>query len=156
MLKQNAFNPNQTGGISAGECRKMRMIQKRDLIFLGLLAAVLLGVYGKTLNYELIWDDKQFFKGNVLLDENRPLWDAFEYGYFGDQIGIRGFDQYYRPLLTATFMLEKKLWGVRNITLRLTNLCLFILALFVLLVEMLYTTVPFCHNRHFVEIQPLK
>ncbi|MFC2164261.1 tetratricopeptide repeat protein [Acidobacteriota bacterium] len=110
------------------------MIRKKDMVFIGLLAVILLGIYGKTLNYELIWDDRYFLKGNVLLDENRPLWDAFTYGYFGEQLGIKGFDQYYRPLLTATFMMEKKLWGIQSLSLRLTNLSLFIFSLFFLLV----------------------
>ena len=119
-------NAEQVWGVAY---RTFRGIGKRDLIFLALLGVILLGVYGRTLNYDLIWDDRLYFKGNVLLDENRPLWDAFEYGYFGDQLGVRGFDQYYRPLLTATFMLEKRLWGIRNTTLRLTNLSIFFLSL---------------------------
>jgi len=110
------------------------MLKKKDMIFIGLLAVILLGIYGKTLKYDLIWDDRVFFKGNVLLDENRPLWEAFEYGYFGEQLGIKGFDQYYRPLLTATFMMEKKLWGIQSISLRLTNLSIFIFSLFFLFV----------------------
>jgi len=141
-------NSGKTAGAAFG---KPRMLTKKDVIFIGILAVVLFGVYAQTLNYDLIWDDKFLFRGNVLLDENRPLWDAFGYGYFGDQIGIRGFDQYYRPLLTATFMLEKKLWGIRNTTLRLTNLSLFFLSLFFLFLFLKQHSV----KSHFPEIATL-
>ena len=41
---------------------------------------------------------------------------------------------YYRPLLTASFMIENKLWGLKNWNLRLTNLVIYILSLIFLYV----------------------
>jgi len=36
---------------------------------------------------------------------------------------------YYRPLLTLSFMIENKLWGLKNTSLRLMNLIIYILSL---------------------------
>jgi len=101
----------------------------RGVIFVGLLALTLSSLYWRTFNYELIWDDDLYFKDNVLLTENRPLQDAFKLGYFSEQIGIMGSDHYYRPLLTLSFMIEDRLWGIHNGSLRAVNLLIFLLSL---------------------------
>ncbi len=104
-------------------------MKKRDLAFIALLAVILFGVYWRTFDYDLIWDDEIFFKHNLLFIEHQPLGAAFTYSYFSEQLGVQGQDHYYRPLLTLSFLLENNLWGVRNITLRLTNVFIFYLAL---------------------------
>jgi len=102
---------------------------KKDIIFIFFLVLILFGLYWKTFNYELVWDDEIYFKHNVLFNENYPLSSALKYSYFTEQLGVQGQDQYYRPLLTACFLLENRLWGIKNVTLRLTNLLIYILAL---------------------------
>jgi Tfp pilus assembly protein PilF len=102
---------------------------KKDIVFLIFLVVILFGLYWKTFNYELIWDDEVFFKYNLLFIENHPLSAAFKFGYFSEQLGVQNQDHYYRPLLTASFLLENKLWGIHGTTLRITNLMIFILSL---------------------------
>jgi tetratricopeptide (TPR) repeat protein len=104
-------------------------MHKKDIIFLIFLIVILFGLYWKTFNYELIWDDEVFFKYNLLFIENHPLSSAFKFGYFSEQLGVQNQDHYYRPLLTASFLLENKLWGIHATTLRITNLVIFILSL---------------------------
>jgi len=104
-------------------------MQKKDLLYVAILAVIVFGLYWKTFDYDLIWDDEIFFKHNLLFIEHQPLTSAFKYGYFSEQLGVQGQDHYYRPLLTLSFLLENELWGIRNITLRLTNLLIFLLSL---------------------------
>ncbi len=102
---------------------------KKDLVFLLALVVILFGIYWKTFNYDLIWDDEMYFKHNVLFIENHPISSAFKFGYFSEQLGVQGQDHYYRPLLTASFLLENKVWGIQNVTLRLTNLLIYLFGL---------------------------
>jgi len=102
---------------------------KKDAAFIIILVIILFGLYWKTFNYDLIWDDELYFKTNLIFQENKPLSAALKFSYFSEQLGIQGQDHYYRPVLTASFWLENKLWGIRNVTLRLTNLIIYILSL---------------------------
>jgi Tfp pilus assembly protein PilF len=102
---------------------------RKDTVFLIFLIIILFGLYWKTFNSELIWDDEVFFKYNLLFIEDHPLNSAFKFGYFSEQLGVQNQDHYYRPLLTASFLLENKLWGIHGTTLRMTNLVIFILSL---------------------------
>lgn len=104
-------------------------MHKKDWVFLIFLVIILFGLYWKTFDDELIWDDEVFFKYNLLFMENHPLSSAFKFGYFSEQLGVQNQDHYYRPLLTASFQLENKLWGIQPTTLRITNLVIFILGL---------------------------
>jgi tetratricopeptide (TPR) repeat protein len=104
-------------------------MQKKDLIYVAILAVIVFGLYWKTFNYDLIWDDEIFFKHNLLFIEHQPLASAFKYSYFSEQLGVEGRDHYYRPLLTFSFLLENKVWGIHNVTLRLTNLLIFLFSL---------------------------
>jgi tetratricopeptide (TPR) repeat protein len=104
-------------------------MRKKDLFFVVLLAVIVIGLYWKTFSYDFIWDDEIFFKHNLLFIEHQPLTSALKYSYFSEQLGVQGQDHYYRPLLTLSFLLENELWGIKNITLRLTNLLLFYFSL---------------------------
>ena len=104
-------------------------MEKKDLAFLLALVVILFGIYWKTFSYDLIWDDEVFFKHNILFIENHPVSSAFKFGYFGEQLGVQGQDHYYRPLLTASFLIENKLWGIQPVTLRLTNLLIYLFGL---------------------------
>jgi tetratricopeptide (TPR) repeat protein len=106
-------------------------MKNKHAIFMAVLAAILFSLYFRSLGYDLIWDDKIYFRGNVLLDQNRPLTEAFKVGYFSEQVGMKGIDHYYRPLLTASFMAEDRLWGISPAGLRIVNILLYLGALFV-------------------------
>lgn len=104
-------------------------MKKKDIIFIAFMAIIVLGLYWRTLDYDLIWDDEIYFKHNLLFNENYPLSSALKFSYFSEQLGVQSQDYYYRPLLTFSFLLENRLWGINNVTLRLTNLLIYILAL---------------------------
>src|SRR4030043_905417 len=104
-------------------------MRKKALFLVGLLAVIVIGLYWKTFSYDFIWDDEIFFKHNLLFIEHQPLTSALKYSYFSEQLGVQGQAHYYRPLLTLSFLLENELWGIKNITLRLTNLLLFYFSL---------------------------
>ena len=105
-------------------------MKKKEIIFFLVLILIIFALYWNTLDYELIWDTKiLLFQDNILLTENLPLWSAFNFGYFHDQIGINNVDFYYRPLLTASFMIENKLWELNSANLRLSNIIIYILSL---------------------------
>jgi len=104
-------------------------MKKNDVIFIVLLIIIVSSIYWKTFNYELIWDSKIYLKKNLLFSENYPISSALKFGHFREQIGVSDVDFYYRPLLTLSFFVENKLWGLKNIGLRLTNLIIYILSL---------------------------
>ncbi len=62
---------------------------KKDLVFLLALVVILFGIYWKTFNYDLVWDDDIFFKHNILFIENHPVSSAFKFGYFSEQLGVQ-------------------------------------------------------------------
>ena len=62
---------------------------KRDLAFLLALIVILFGIYWKTFNYDLIWDDASLFKHNLLFIEDHPVSTAFKMGYFSNQWASR-------------------------------------------------------------------
>ena len=104
-------------------------MKNKKVIFISALTIVLFSLYFRGLRSELIWDDKIFFGGNLLLSENRPLSEAFKVGYFSEQIGMKDSDHYYRPLLTLSFMVEDRLWGISPAGLRIVNLLIYFGAL---------------------------
>jgi len=63
-------------------------MRKKDIVFLIFLIVILFGLYWKTFNYELIWDDEVFFKYNLLFIEDQPLSWACKLGYFSKQLGV--------------------------------------------------------------------
>lgn len=104
-------------------------IKNKSIIFIIVLIITLSALYWKTFNYEFIWDSKIYFKQNILFTENNPLSSAFKLGYFHGSLGKGNIEDYYRPLLATSFMIENKLWGLKNSTLRLMNVLIYILGL---------------------------
>lgn len=107
------------------------------LLLLILLAGTTV-LYLPSLNYEAIWDTRDFLRQSVLLNQDRPLSEAFSGGYIYGQVGMTAQSIYYRPLVNLSFMLEKRLWGLSPGTLRRTNLFLF-LAMLILVFAVLRT-----------------
>lgn len=100
---------------------------KKEIIFISLLIVILFGIFWQTFDYELVWDSDIFFNKNPSFLENRSLLFGFESGYFKHKFQNRG--HYYRPLTISTFLIENKIWGIQNISLRLINLLIYGLGL---------------------------
>jgi hypothetical protein len=105
--------------------------KKRAVLFIAFLAITLFGLYWRTFQAAMIWDDKVYFQQNLLFAENRPPADAFKIGSLREQMGLDNSDLYYRPLLTVTFLVENRLWGLHPAPLRIVNLLIFLGALVV-------------------------
>jgi len=105
---------------------------KKNIFFIILLFFVLLLVYQHTFKYDLIWDSKSFVEEGALLTGDYNVSSAFKFGYIKGQFGYNKESFYYRPLVHISFMLEKKLWGLKSNTLRLINLFIFFCSIFVL------------------------
>lgn len=105
------------------------MEKKKEIFFILVLITVLLIIYQHTLKYDLIWDTKTFIDESFLLKSDMSPFSAFGFGYIYGQLGMQEQSFYYRPLVNMSFMLEKELWGLKNTSLRLTNLFIFLLAL---------------------------
>jgi len=99
------------------------------ILFIAFLALILVGIFWKTFNFELVWDDKIYLKQNILFNEKYPIWSCFQYGYLRDQLGIGDVDFFYRPLLTLSFWLESRLWGIVPSALRAVNLVIYLAGL---------------------------
>jgi tetratricopeptide (TPR) repeat protein len=107
-------------------------MKKKEILFILILIIIVFSLYWKTFAYQLIWDSKILIHQNLLFKESPPLWSGLKFGYFREQCGMGKVDFYYRPLVTLSFLLENKLWGLKNATLRLTNLLIYILSLIAL------------------------
>lgn len=108
------------------------IVKKKELAFILILISCIFLIYQNALKYELIWDTKTFLKESVLLNSDVPLLSAFSHGYIYGQLGMPSQSFYYRPLVNLSFMVEKELWGLGNVTLRLANIFFFALAVFFL------------------------
>ncbi len=106
-------------------------MKHKRIFFLGVLLVLPFLVYIPALKHELIWDSKPFILENDLLKGDFSVTAPFRSGYWAttSQRSDKGYD-YYRPLTTLSFMMEKAAWGLSPFRLRLTNLLLFIAALF--------------------------
>ena len=126
-------------------------VKNKSIILIIVLIITLSALYWKTLNYEFIWDSKIYFKQNILFTENNPLGSAFKLGYFHSSLGKTNIEDYYRPLLTTSFIIENKLWGIKNSTLRLMNVLIYILGLIFLYFFLKLQS----EKKHFPEITTL-
>jgi len=110
-----------------------QILRRKDIIFLIVLILIIFSIYFKTLHYNLIFDSKIYFTKNPLYVEDYPIITAFTNPYCGS-IGPANNARYYRPLTTLTFLIEKKIWGLNNINLRVVNILIFSLTLIVLFI----------------------
>jgi tetratricopeptide (TPR) repeat protein len=108
------------------------MVKHKELVFLIFLAVIVFGIYARTLTYEPVWDDREFLRADSPFFTNHKIWEAFRLGYFIEPKDTSARFFYYRPLVTASFMLERALWGLRPWSMRLVNLVLYVLGLFAL------------------------
>ena len=105
-------------------------LEKKDFTFIIFLIVIVFGVYWRTFNYELIWDSKSYLEKNANFFEDNSLGTVLKSEYL--QQGSVKSGIYFRPIVTASFWIESRLWGLRNITLRLINLIIYVLSLAIL------------------------
>jgi len=96
------------------------------------LAAVALfsaGLYLPATRYKFVWDDESLIVGNTLLERTRPS-EVFARGFWaGCAEPVTGpAATYYRPLVTLSFWLDRKLSGADPQWFHSTNLVLYALA----------------------------
>ncbi len=102
---------------------------RRTPIVVALLAVLVLCLFGRALRYDLVWDDKSYIEKNGTFFRQTGLLDSFRVGYINRLPTAEFRSNYYRPLVTLSFLLENRLWGLRPWSLRLVNALLFFLAL---------------------------
>jgi len=107
-------------------------MKHRGAVFVLLLAVTVFGVYFRTLSYEPVWDDADFLREDNPFFSSHETWEAFKLGYFVEPGKESVRFLYYRPVVTASFLLERDLWGLRPWSMRLVNLALYVLGLIAL------------------------
>jgi protein O-mannosyl-transferase len=82
------------------------------------VAAAALLAYAGTLAYEFVWDDTLLIQRSYQLHHWRDLWPALTAHFWAE---VQESSHYYRPLITLSFFLDVKLWGVNPLGFHLTN-----------------------------------
>ncbi len=102
------------------------------------IAGILACLYSVSLGHNFLFDEESIILDNPLLRDPGQLPKLFRYGYFYREDVAEGlWTQYYRPLTSATFLLDYTLGKLNPLGYNLTNLALFI-ALCLLLYRLLY------------------
>lgn len=107
-------------------------MRKKDILFLALLVVIVLVVYGRSLNFGLIWDSKNYLGAEFAQYDGYSLTSALKQGYFKESYTATSY--YYRPLTLATFFTEKALWGINSWFLRSVNILIYIFSIILLFV----------------------
>ena len=100
-------------------------MKKRESLFLLILLIAVAAFYYTTRSYPLLWDDRIQLEQNPILTPQAPLSKALFMGYWEPLGLVKPGEDYYRPLLTLTWMGEARLWGLRPERLREVNILLF-------------------------------
>jgi len=104
----------------------------RSIVFLLFLLIILTIVYFKSFNYSFIWDSQLQIKQNPLLKKGYHFTEAFKHGFW-EPIGLKpGKNDYYRPIVTLSFMVNKKIGGYNPLYYRISNLLIFYFSLILL------------------------
>lgn len=108
----------------------MQRIFKSNLFFLIILASLVFIVYGKSINYELtgLDDDALTSKKSLYISDIKN----FPKFFLTDCYHNKKITQYYRPVLSLSFAIETILFSVNTKVYHITNIILFILALYLM------------------------
>ncbi|HUG35679.1 MAG TPA: hypothetical protein VML54_01945, partial [Candidatus Limnocylindrales bacterium] len=82
------------------------------------VAAAALLAYAGTLAYDFVWDDTLLIQRGYHLHPWRDLWPALTSHFWAE---VQESSHYYRPLITLSFFLDVRLWGVNPFGFHLTN-----------------------------------
>jgi tetratricopeptide (TPR) repeat protein len=108
-------------------------VKRNRCLFLAALALLTALVYLPVLKSALIWDSRPMILENDLLKRDASPAAPFRSGYWAATSQRQDLEyDYYRPLTTLSFMMEKAAWGLSPFRLRLANLMIFITGLLIL------------------------
>ena len=105
------------------------MLKHKETVFIVFLAVIVFGIFSQTLKYELVWDDAEYLQNDAPFFAGHAAWESFRLGFFVEGGEALASSYYYRPVVIASFMLERSLWGLKPWSMRLVNVILFALAL---------------------------
>lgn len=97
-------------------------MDNKKLIFILILVTVL--AYFSSLGSPFIWDDEQFIQRNVFVQN----FDVVKIFTTSTTEGAGVQSNYYRPLTTLSFAIDRKIWGQNPLGFHLTNLFIHIAA----------------------------
>src|SRR5262245_40510458 len=80
------------------------------------LAALL--AYAGTLGFDFVWDDTLLIQRSHQLHYVRDLWAALTSHFWAE---VQERSHYYRPVVTASFFLDLRIWGLSPLGFHLTN-----------------------------------
>ena len=89
---------------------------KAALALVVALAALM--AYAGTLAFDFVWDDTLLIQRSHQLHLWSDLWTALTSHFWAE---VQERSQYYRPVVTASFFLDLKLWGLNPLGFHLTN-----------------------------------
>jgi tetratricopeptide (TPR) repeat protein len=107
-------------------------MKRKEPVFVAFLVIIVFGVYFRTFSYDLVWDDADFLREENSFFSNHAAWEAFKMGYFVEPGSGSARFPYYRPVVTASFFLERDLWGLHPWRMRFVNAALYVLGLIAL------------------------
>ena len=99
-------------------CETPRAPKARSLAAL-VVALVGVAAYAASLGYDFVWDDTLLIQQSVRLHQWGEL-PRLLLSQFWSEVGEAS--HYYRPLITLSFFLDVKVWGLRPFGFHLTNL----------------------------------
>ncbi|MBR3627755.1 MAG: glycosyltransferase family 39 protein [Elusimicrobia bacterium] len=102
---------------------------KSNLFFFLLLATAVFSLYGKSINFDLTYhdDDSLILEKADFLSDFKNIPKLFLTScYYSEDF------QYYRPVLNLSFLLETSIFGLNTKVYHITNIILFILALYLM------------------------
>ncbi len=104
------------------------MLKKTGVIILLTLSCVI--VYGNMLNNRFVWDDKLFIEKSYFIRDFSNIKKVFYTDYW--QASYRAYQaSFYRPLITASFIIDFRMWKNNPFGYHLTNLIFHILTCFI-------------------------
>ncbi len=88
---------------------------------LALLIGLVAAAYGRTVGFDLVWDDHSHFYGFPALRGQVGWWKIFTSptsAFLGNELGV---DRMYRPLLALVIVADRALWGLHPGTLHVSS-----------------------------------
>jgi len=110
---------------------KIKKFINTNIFFFILLVVVIFSIYGKSINYELLnLDDTRLISGNInFISDIRNLPKIFVTGCYYTKDST---DNYYRPILSLSFVIESLFFGENSKISHTTNIILFILSIYLM------------------------
>ncbi|TAL18184.1 hypothetical protein EPN96_02540 [bacterium] len=96
-------------------------VKKSEWLMVAALMALVAAVYGISLRGVFLWDDVLFIEQNAFLHDVSNIPEIFA---SDDAVGTGLRNPYYRPVTTATFLMDHLFWGKNPAGYRATNLLL--------------------------------